>query len=105
MPKKDETETGITGLPIPKKKRSPKKQYEFEKERRKNLGTNVGGQTYSKDVTPGYNPRQRTFEEFMQIVEQKLGPSTPVKYDPEMKVFVPNQGATRVGKVRLKNEP
>lgn len=32
--KKDETEEGITGLPIPKKKRSRKKQYEFEKERR-----------------------------------------------------------------------
>ena len=32
--KKDETEEGITGLPIPKKKRSSKKQHEFEKERR-----------------------------------------------------------------------
>jgi len=54
---KDETEIGITGLPIPKKKRSPAKQHEFEKERRKNLGTNVGGKTYKKDVTPYYNPR------------------------------------------------
>ena len=54
---KDETEIGITGLPIPKKKRSPKKQYEFEKARRRNLGTNVGGKTYKKDVTPYYNPR------------------------------------------------
>ena len=54
---KDETEIGITGLPIPKKKRSPKKQYEFEKARRNNLGTNVGGKTYKKDVTPYYNPR------------------------------------------------
>ena len=54
---KDETEIGITGLPIPKKKRSPKKQYEFEKARRKNLGPNVGGKTYKKDVTPYYNPR------------------------------------------------
>ena len=32
---KDETEEGITGGPIPKKKRSPKKQYKFEKERAK----------------------------------------------------------------------
>jgi hypothetical protein len=31
---KDETEEGITGLPIPKKKMSPKKRYQFEKERR-----------------------------------------------------------------------
>jgi hypothetical protein len=66
---KDQTEIGITGLPIPKKKRSPRKQYEFEKKRRQNLGTNVGGQTYSKDVSPNYNPRERTFEEFMSIVE------------------------------------
>jgi hypothetical protein len=69
---KDQTEIGITGLPIPKKKRSASKQYEFEKKRRENLGTNVGGQTYSSDVTPGYNPRQRTFEEFMAICEAKV---------------------------------
>lgn len=54
---KDETEIGITGKPIPKKKRSPKKQYEFEKKRRENLGRNVGGRTYSSDVTPYFNPR------------------------------------------------
>jgi hypothetical protein len=54
---KDETEIGITGKPIPKKKRSPKKQYEFEKKRRENLGQNVGGRTYSSDVTPHFNPR------------------------------------------------
>ena len=103
MPNKDETEIGITGLPIPKKRRSPKKQYEFEKKRRQNLGTNVSGQTYSKDVTPGYNPRQRTFEEFMAIIESKQGPSTPVKIDPQMGI-VPDQGATRIGKVRLKKK-
>lgn len=54
---KDETEIGITGRPIPKKKRSPKKQYEFEKKRRENLGQNVGGRTYKSDVTPYFNPR------------------------------------------------
>lgn len=68
---KDETELGITGLPIPKKKMSPAKRHEFEKKRRANLGQNVGGRTYSSDVTPGYNPRQRTFEEFMNIAEGK----------------------------------
>jgi len=66
---KDETMIGITGLPIPKKKMSPAKQHEFEKKRRANLGTNVGGERYKKDVTPGYNPRSRTFEEFMSIAE------------------------------------
>jgi hypothetical protein len=54
---KDETEIGITGKPIPKKKRSPKKQYEFEKKRRENLGQNVGGHTYRSDVSPNFNPR------------------------------------------------
>lgn len=81
---KDETEIGITGLPIPKKKRSPAKQHKFEKERRANIGTNVGGQTYSGSSysqhlmgrsTSGYNPRQRTFEEFMMIAEGKVDPN------------------------------
>jgi hypothetical protein len=54
---KDETEIGITGKPIPKKKRSPKKQYKFEKDRRENLGQNVGGKTYRSDVSPNFNPR------------------------------------------------
>jgi len=66
---KDETMVGITGLPIPKKKMSPAKQHEFEKKRRANIGTNVGGEKYSKDVNPGYNPRARTFEEFMSVAE------------------------------------
>jgi len=66
---KDETMIGITGLPIPKKKMSPAKQHEFEKKRRANLGTNVGGERYKKDVTPGYNPRTRTYREFVEIAE------------------------------------
>lgn len=108
--KKDETEIGITGKPIPKKRMSPKKRYEFEKNRRKHLGQNVGGVTYKSDVSPNYNPRTirnsyepMTFKEFMMIAEQRnAGPSTPVKFDPTMKQLVPNQGATRVGNVRLK---
>lgn len=66
---KDETEIGFTGGLIPKKKRSPAKQHEFEKKRRANLGTNVGGVKYSKDVTSYYNPRTKTFEEFMSVCE------------------------------------
>ena len=66
---KDETEIGITGKPIPKRKMSPKKRYKFEKERRENLGTNVGGQTYSSDVSPNYNPRERTYREFLEIIQ------------------------------------
>jgi hypothetical protein len=66
--KKDETEIGITGKPIPRRRLSPKNRYELEKKRRQNLGRNVGGQTYSSDVNPNYNPRERTFKEFLEII-------------------------------------
>ncbi len=72
---KDETEIGITGLPIPKKKRSPQNQYKFEKKRRENLGPNVGGRTYNSDVTPHFNPRairEKTFEQFMIEVDKSF---------------------------------
>ena len=68
---KDKTEVGITGQPIPKPK-TAKQQYELEKKRRqeKHLGKNVGGTQYRSDVTPYYNPRARTFEEFVGICEK-----------------------------------
>jgi hypothetical protein len=47
---------------------SPRNRYEFEKERRQNLGRNIGGQPYSSDVNPNYNPRERTFKEFLEII-------------------------------------
>jgi len=67
---KDQTEVGITGKLIPKPT-TPKQQYELEKNRRqkKHLGMNVGGTQYRSDVTPYYNPRARTFEEFIAIAE------------------------------------
>lgn len=67
---KDQTEVGITGKLI-SKPRTPKQQYELEKKRRqeKHLGKNVGGTQYRSDVTPYYNPRARTFEEFIAIAE------------------------------------
>ena len=37
-----------------------------------------------------------------KLGEQNQGPSTPVKFDSHMGQLVPNQGATRVGNVRLK---
>ena len=75
---KDKTEIGITGKPVPKP-RTPKQQYELEKKRRmkKHLGTNVGGTRYSSDVNPYYNPRQRTFEEFMSLAEGKKNKNEP----------------------------
>lgn len=68
---KDKTEIGITGQPIPKPK-TAKQQYELEKKRRqeKHLGKNVGGTQYRSDVNPYYNPRARTFEEFVGICEK-----------------------------------
>jgi len=78
MSQKDPTEIGITGKPVPKPT-TAKKQHELEKKRRlaKHLGKNVGGAQYSSDVNPYYNPRQRTFEEFIDIVEGKKDKNTP----------------------------
>jgi len=78
MSQKDQTEIGITGKPVPKP-RTAKQQHELEKKRRlaKHLGKNVGGAQYSSDVNPYYNPRQRTFEEFIDIVEGKKDKNTP----------------------------
>jgi len=53
---KDETEEGITGLPIPKKKMSPKKRHEFEKKRRverKKRGDERVGDTFSQHRMTG----------------------------------------------------
>ena len=41
---------------------------------------------------------------YKELGEANDGPSTPVKYDAEMKQIVPNQGAGRVKNVRLKPE-
>ena len=85
---KDETEIGITGQPIPKKKRSPKKQYEFEKKRRENLGRNVGGRTYSADVAPyKTNPRVGYLRNEYEM-ENELGEAkhTPTKSDLEANI-------------------
>ena len=39
---KDKTKIGITGKPVPDKKMSPAKRYEFEKKRRENLKKTPG---------------------------------------------------------------
>jgi hypothetical protein len=78
MSQKDQTEIGITGKLVPKP-RTAKQQHELEKNRRKakHLGKNVGGVQYSADVNPYYNPRQRTFEEFIDIAEGKKDKNIP----------------------------
>ena len=127
---KDPTEEGITGKKIrrkwgsdiPKNQRmSPANRYKFEKERReerKKRDDPRAGDSFSQHRMTGsrghgsenvntrtirnhYEPI--TFKDFMSIIEQiNAGPSTPVKYDAHMKQMVPNQGATRVGNVRMK---
>ena len=86
---KDQTVVGITGKPIPKP-RTAKQQYELEKKRReaKHLGKNVGGTQYSSDVTPYYNPRARTFREFVELCEMPYqiygpGPHGPSDAEPQ----------------------
>ena len=74
--KKDETEIGFTGKPIPKKKRSPKKQYEVEKKRRES-GFTSKGRKHSNDVNPYYNPRVK--EEVEQLEEARDGKSAKDK--------------------------
>jgi hypothetical protein len=94
---KDETELGITGKPIPKKKRSPAKQHKFEKERRRNLGTNVGGHRYQKDVKPYYNPIGRTFEEFMNILDEKFSAPDPSKPQSPKPTVLPRSREANIG--------
>lgn len=54
-----------------------------------------------EEVTPARGPRG----EDMGEIARNQGPSTPVKYDEDMKMFVPNQGGGRPTNIRLKNPP
>jgi len=65
MAKKDETEEGITGLPIPKKKMSPQKRHAFEKKRRaarKERGDDRVGDTFSQHRMTGSRGRGSEYE-------------------------------------------
>jgi|TARA_Y100000033_G_scaffold38502_1_gene37780 hypothetical protein len=59
-----------------------------------------------KSLQTSNNPIKPVSNQYMPLSESLLamnqGPSTPIKYDPGMGQFVPNQGAGRPGKVRLK---
>ena len=61
--KKDETEIGFTGKPIPRRRLSPKNRHKFETERRAAGYTNKGPK-YMSDVNPYYNPLTRLNNEF-----------------------------------------
>ena len=96
---KDQTVVGITGKPVPKPG-SAKKQYELEKKRRqeKHLGKNVGGTQYKSDVNPYYNPRQRTFEEFMSIAEKFSLSADPSKPQSSKPTALPKSREANIGK-------
>jgi hypothetical protein len=62
---KDETEEGITGLPIPKKKMSPAKRHKFEQERRKERKKRNDprvGDTFSQHRMTGSRGRGSEYE-------------------------------------------
>jgi hypothetical protein len=54
-----------------------------------------------EEVEPARGPRG----EDMGEIARNQGPSTPVKYDEDMNMFVPNQGGGRPTNIRLKNPP
>ncbi len=72
---KDETEEGITGLPIPKKKMSPKKRHEFEKKRRverKKRGDERVGDTFSQHRMTGSRGHGSEHENIRSVREELL---------------------------------
>lgn len=54
-----------------------------------------------EEVAPARGPKG----EDMGEIARNQGPSTPVKYDEDMNMFVPNQGGGRPTNIRLKNPP
>ena len=72
---KDETEEGITGLPIIKKKMSPKKRHEFEKKRRaerKKRGDERVGNTFSQHRMTGSRSSGSEYENIRSVREEIL---------------------------------
>jgi len=96
---KDQTVVGITGKPVPKP-RTAKQQYELEKKRRmeKHLGKNVGGTQYKSDVSPYYNPRARTFREFLELTEKFSMAADTSKPQSPKPTALPKSREANVGK-------
>lgn len=73
---KDETEIGITGQPIPKKKLSPANRYEFEKKRRENLKKKPGDPAGDSKLTQALRQRAKDTgnyaESYDEIDEAKV---------------------------------
>jgi len=72
---KDETEEGITGLPIPKKKMSPAKRHQFEKKRRverKKRGDERVGDTFSQHRMTGSRGSGSEYQNIRSVREEIL---------------------------------
>jgi hypothetical protein len=72
---KDETEEGITGQPIPKKKLGPAKRHEFEKKRRvarKERGDDRVGNTFSQHRMTGSRGHGSEYQNTRSIREEVL---------------------------------
>jgi hypothetical protein len=72
---KDETEEGITGLPIPKKRMSSAKRHEFEKKRRaerKKRGDDRVGDTFSQHRMTGSRGRGSEYQNIRTVREEVL---------------------------------
>ena len=72
---KDETEEGITGLPIPKKKMSPAKRHKFEQKRRKERkkrGDERVGDTFSQHRMTGSRGHGSEYENIRSVREEVL---------------------------------
>lgn len=72
---RDETEEGITGLPIPKKKMSPAKRHKFEQKRReerKKRGDERVGDTFSQHRMTGSRGHGSEYENIRSVREEIL---------------------------------
>ena len=73
--KKDETEEGITGLPIPKKRMSPAKRHKFEQKRReerKKRGDDRVGDTFSQYRMTGSRGHGSEYQNIRSVREEVL---------------------------------
>jgi len=85
---KDETEIGITGQPIPKKKMSAAKRYEFEKKRRENLKKKPG-ETGDSKLIQALRDKAKKEGTF---VEENGSPYQEYKGKPQPKPSAPPEG-------------
>lgn len=70
-------------------------------------GMSIARQDVQQGTSPMADPRLQSIYQSMNLglMAQNQGPSTPVKYDEGMGIFVPNWGAGRPANIRYKGTP